>query len=72
MKVDVHLRIKKAECSLDNRYGLIERLDLIQGTCLARNDSHEVESQILWVQIGREAIRQALLLSSRNLDIISR
>lgn len=68
---DVHLRIKDANRRLHNGNSLIISLHLIYNTLLTAHHSHQIKPQILGVQIRSEAVRQALLLASRDLSVIS-
>ena len=68
---DIHLRVKKARCSLHHRNRLIIRLNLVNLSLLVRQHRNEIQLQLRRIQIRNKVIRKTGSLTSRNLDIIS-
>ena len=67
----LHLGIKNAGSSVDYTNSLIESLDLVNCTGFARDDRDQIETKVLWVQVGGESIGKRLLLAGRNFYLIT-
>lgn len=67
----MHLRIEEAGGSLDNTDGLV--VDLLGEDCTLyiREHGSQVESQVLGVHLGCEAVGQSLLLASWDRDVVA-
>ncbi len=68
---DVHLGVEDASSWLDDADSLVESLDLVDVTSLARDNGDQVETEINWVQVGSEGVGKSPLCASWNLDIVS-
>jgi hypothetical protein len=66
-----HLRIKDTCSSINDSDSLVESLDLVDSSRLVRDHRNQVQSQVRWVQIGREREWQTSLLASWKLNIIT-
>lgn len=65
------MRVEEAGSSLNHADSLIISLNLVHVTCLARDNGNQVQTEILWVEIGGESVRKSLLLASRDLNIVT-
>jgi len=67
---DIHLWVKEASWRLNNADGLIEGLDLIDGSLAIRHNRNKLQSQILRLHVRCEGVWQALLCASWDLHTI--
>jgi hypothetical protein len=67
----LHLWIKDTSISLNNTDSLVEGLESILSPFVIRNNSGQIELQILGMKICRKAIANALALTSWNLNSVS-
>lgn len=65
----LQLRIKDASIRVNNRNSTVESLQRIECRLPAHHGS-QIESQILRVEIGLEAVGKALLLARGNLNVV--
>ncbi len=63
--------VKDAGSSLNYADSLVVSLDLVDIACLARDNGNQVQTEILWVEVGGERVREGLLLASWDLDIVA-
>ena len=68
---DVHLGIEERGRSLDDRHSLVEDLFGKDFTRGALDNSGKVESQVLGVHLGREAVGERLLLASGDGEVVA-
>jgi hypothetical protein len=69
--VNKHLGVEDAGSRVDNADSLVECLDLVDVTSLAVYNGNQVQSELLWVKIGGEAVRETLLLACGDQSVIS-
>lgn len=67
-----HLGVEDARVRLDNADSLVESRDRIESTIGVAQDCGQIEPQLLRVEFRGEVVGQALLLASRDLDIVPR
>ena len=65
----LQLRVKETGIGLYDRDSAIEGVQGVEGI-LGLNHGSQIESQILWVKVRLESVRQGLLLARCNLDSI--
>ena len=68
---DVHLGVEDAGLGLDNAHGAIEGLNVEEVTLAVRHDSGKVQTQILGVHLGGEAVADALLGVGGDLNAVA-
>ncbi len=68
----LHLRVKDTRILFHDTNSLIEGLQRVRCTCFIGNHSRQVKLQILRLQLRCEAIANAILLSTRDFNIVSR
>ena len=67
-----HLRVKYTRIRFHNANSLIESLQCIGQAFLIRNNSRQIKLQILRLQFRRKAVANALALTARNFNVVSR
>jgi hypothetical protein len=68
MDSHIHLRVKETRSRLHNSDGLVVDGNVVEAVLVILQHSHELQTQILGVQVGGEGIRDGLLRTSRDLD----
>ena len=67
----IHLRVKDAGRSLDNGHGFVVGGKSEQVVLLVLEHSHELQTDVLGVHLGREAVGQRLLLAGGDFQAIA-
>jgi len=64
---NLHLRVEDTGIWFDDGYSAVEGREG-EESILGADDGSQVQSQVLWVHVGGEAERQALLLARRDFN----
>lgn len=67
----LHVGVEDARLGLDDAHGAIEGLNGEELALAIRQNSGDVQTNILGVHLGREAVRDGLLLAGGNLGAIA-
>lgn len=68
---NIHLRVKNAGGSLNNADSLVVDGDGVEGFLRVLEHSYQLETHILGVHLGAEAVRDGLLLAGRNVERVA-
>lgn len=64
----IHLRVEEASSRFHNRNGLVVHRNSEEAVLVVAQNRHKLQTQILGVELGGEAVRNRLLRTSRDLD----
>lgn len=67
-----HLRVEDTRIRFHDTHSLIKGLQRVRCTCFISNHGRQIKLQILRLQLRREAIANAILLSTRDFNIVPR
>lgn len=69
--VVLHLRVEYARRCLDNAHSLVIELPSMNGAVRTLYHGCQAQGEVLWMHLGREAVRECLAFAGGNLSSIS-